>query len=384
MVRRLAFLLLFVCLPLSASAATFETARTVVLSEPQTDNVYLAGTDVTVVTPLPGDLMAVGTAVTASSPIAGDAMIAGGSIDIQKPVLGDVRAIGGHVSVEGPITGDLVAAGLSVVASSSAKFTQIAGATVDLTGAAGPVTIYGSDIALAGDFKGDVTVVASDKITIADGTHIHGALRYNAPQEIVAPPSAVIDGGEDYIGSARFLPTSKEARTFAVAGATILFIVHLIAVLILAGLMAGFFPQFTEQVAERSLPTTAGNFLLLALLGFGIFVATPVLILVLLISFAGIGVAILLIPVYALLLILSYIYAGIVAGAALARALMKRRVVTWKEAVLGMLVFYIIGVIPVLGMLVKFILIMATAGAITSLAYAFAFKREQQEELPLT
>ena len=41
-----------------------------------------------------------------------------------------------------------------------------------------------------------------------------------------------------YTGATDYLPNSSQAHTFAIAGATILFIVHLLAVLILAGLAA--------------------------------------------------------------------------------------------------------------------------------------------------
>lgn len=380
---RYALVIALLLVPVFASASTLESARTVVLSEPQTANAYLTGTDVTVVAPLAGDLLAAGGTVVANSPVAGDVMVAGGTVRIDKSVAGDVRAFGGEVSVTAPVAGDLILAGGTITASTSAQDTRIAGGTVKLTGAAGPVIIYGADITLAGDFAGDVTIEASDTITLAEGTHIHGALRYNAPQQIVVPSSVQVDGGALYIGSSSFLPSSEEAHTFAIAGATVLFIVHLAAVLILAGLLAGLFPLFTERVVERTLVAhSPRRFVLLALLGFAIFVAAPILILILLFSFVGIGVALALGALYALLVMLAYVYAGILAGAALAHGLMKRYVVTWKEAVLGMLVLYFIGIIPVVGMLVKFVLMMAALGAIASLAYLFAFRRSQ-DELPL-
>lgn len=373
----------FLLVPLFASASTLETGRTLVLSNASTTNAYLAGTDITVVTPLAGDLLAAGATVMANASIAGDAMLAGGSVDIEKPVAGDVRVMGGKVTVNAPVAGDLILVGGTVIASSSAKDTRIAGGSVRLTGAAGPVVIYGSDITLAGEFAGDVTVQASDRITIEDGTHIKGALHYNAPQEITVPPTALVDGGATYIGTSSFLPTTQEAKTFAVAGATILFIVHLFAVLILAGLLAGLFPIFTERVAERTIGAhSPRSFILLTLLGFGIMVATPVLLFLLMVSFVGIGVAFLLGALYALFLMLAYVYAGILAGAALAQGLFKRYVITWKEAVMGMFVLYLVGSIPVLGAFVKLVLIMAAGGAIAALAYAFAFRRPQ-EELPL-
>jgi cytoskeletal protein CcmA (bactofilin family) len=362
--------------PVSAFASTLQTDRTIVLSDPESGNAYLAGTDVTVVSPLAGDVLAAGGTVSITGAISGDVMAAGGTVRIDKPVAGDVRAFGGEVTVDAPVAGDLILAGGTVTASSSATDTRIAGGTVRLTGASGPVIIYGADITLSGEFTGDVTIEASDRITIADGTHIRGALRYNGPQQITIPAGVRVDGGTSYIGSSSFLPSSEEAQTFAVAGATILFIVHLAAVLILAGLLAGLFPLFTERVVTKTLTERSpGRFVLLALLGFGIFVATPVLILILVLSFVGIGVALLLAAIYALFVLLAYVYAGILAGAALGQRLMKRYVVTWKEAVLGMLVLYLIGTIPVIGMLVKFVLMMAAGGAIVSLAYGSAFRR---------
>lgn len=384
MKRYVALAVLLLLAPLSVSASTLESARTLVFTNASTTNAYLVGTDISVVVPLAGDLLAAGGTVTSNSPISGDAIIAGGTVKIQSPVAGDVRIMGGEVTVNAPVAGDLIIAGGNIIASTSAKDTRIAGGEVKLLGGSnGPVILYGSDITLAGDFKGDVTIEASNSVTISEGTHIHGALRYNAPQQIVTPASASIDGGATYIGSSTFLPTSQEAHTFAIAGATILFLVHLLAVLILAGLLAGLFPHFTERVAERTLVDhSPGKFVLLALLGFGIFVATPVLIFILIVSFVGIGVALMLAALYALFIMLAYVYAGIIAGAALSRALLKRYVITWKEAVLGMFVLYLIGTIPVIGLLVKFVLMMAAGGAIASLAFAFAFHRSQ-EELPL-
>lgn len=383
MMKRSFALAALLLVPLFASASTLETGRTLVLSDASTTNAYLAGTDITVVAPLAGDLLAAGATVAVNGPIAGDAMAAAGSVDIEKPVAGDVRVLGGKVTVNAPVGGDLIAAGGTVVASSSARDTRIAAGTVRLSGAAGPVVIYGSDVTLSGTFAGDVTVQASDRITLMSGTHIRGALRYNAPEQITVPPTAAVDGGASYIGASTFLPTTQEAKTFAIAGATILFIVHLLAALVLAGLLAGLFPAFAERVAERTIADRSpGRFVLMALLGFALTVATPVLIFLLLVSFVGIGVALLLLALYGLFLVLAYVYAGILAGAALAHGLLKRYVITWKEAVLGMLVLYFIGVIPVLGFLVKFVLMMAAGGAIASLAYAFAFRRSQSE-LPL-
>src|SRR5262249_49067250 len=142
-------------------------------------------------------------------------------------------------------------------------------------GSNGPVTIYGSDIALAGTFKGDVAVVASDRVSLAEGTIIHGTFKYDAPQQADIPASAVVGGGVTYTGKS-FLPTTQEAQTFAIAGASIFFFVRILALLIAVGVFGALLPHLAQAVSDRALGYSVKRFVLLTLLGFGIIVATPV------------------------------------------------------------------------------------------------------------
>lgn len=384
-IQYLAVLLLLASLaPAPALAATLASARTLVISEAPADNLYLAGTDVNVTIPLPADLSAVGGTLTISGPVSGDVLLAGGTVEVAQAVEGDLRVVGGRIIVHSSVQGDLMLAGGSVTASSSARDTHIVGGTVNLVGSGGKVHVYGADVILSGEFLGDVDVVASDSLTLAEGTRIEGALTYDAPQEASIPSHTVITKGVMYNGASSYLPTVEQAKTFAIAGASVFLLVRIIAVLIAAGLLAGLFPVFSQQVVDRALVRTPGRFVLLALLGFGIVVAAPVLIFILLVSFVGIGVAFLLGTAYVLLLMLGYLYAGILAGAVLARRFMKRSRVTWKFAILGMLALYLIGVIPVLGDLLTFVLFLAATGAIVSIAYTFTFVREDEDGSDVT
>ena len=225
-----------------------------------------------------------------------------------------------------------------------------------------------------------MTVVASDRLSILPGTHIAGVLKYDAPAQAEIPADAVIAGGVTYTGSSSFLPTNEEAHRLAVAGLGVFFVVRIIALLVAAGLVAGLFPLLANAVAERALDSSLRRLVLLTLLGFAVVVAAPVLILLLLVSFVGTGVAILLGIFYALLLAFSYLFAGLLAGAALARGISKRRIVSWRDAVLGMLVLALVGAIPVLGGLVALILMLAAAGALISISYRFAFGRAEGAE----
>ncbi|HVX90683.1 MAG TPA: polymer-forming cytoskeletal protein [Candidatus Paceibacterota bacterium] len=370
-------LLATILLPLGLSAATIEGGRSLVVSDAPAGNTYLYGADLTLTAPVTGDLSALGGTLTVSAPVSGDALLLGGTVDVKKPVLGDVRALGGTVHIEDSVTGDVAAAGGAVTVDAAPSFAWVAGGKVVFThGANGPVTVYGNTVTLSGTFTGNVKVIASDGLTLGQGTVIHGALEYDAPQQADIPTDAVVDGGVTYTGKS-FLPTTQEARTFAVAGAGVFFLVRIIAVIIAAGLIAGLFPRLAQAVADHALPRSRSRFVLLTLLGFGVIVATPVFILILLASFAGAAVALLVGAAYLLLMLLSYLYAAVIAGGALSRLLVKRPLFLWRDAVLGMLALSLVTLVPVVGWLVLLILFAAACGTLVSLLYRSAFPKDE-------
>ncbi len=326
--------------------------------------------------PLPADLCAAAGTITVAAPIAGDAMLAGGTVDVQQPVAGDVRVAGGRVTVEGNVGGDLMAAGGIVNVSAKAKDAHIAGGTVQMSdGANGPVTIYGADVSIAGTFDGNVEIVAADHISIDPSTVIHGTFKYNAPQQADIPDSAVIDGGVNYIGANHYLPTTKEAQQFAVAGLWVFIFVRLAALLAVTGLIVGLFPALTDKVIQGTITRNFERFVLMFLLGLAGFVAVPILFLLLIVSFVGIGIALVIGAAYLVFLLFAYIYAAALAGSMLMWVLKKKTVITWRGALLGVVVLYIVGLIPVVGFLVRAVLSAAAGGALLLIFYRFAFPR---------
>lgn len=378
-------LLALFTLPGVSHAATVLSGRVVAVSSTTPDNTYVAAGQVNVNVPSSADLCAVGGTIMVSAPVAGDALLAGGTVDLQKAVSGDARIIGGRVNVSDSVNGDLMVAGGFVTVSGKAKNTYIGGGTIEMTnGSSGPVTIYGADVVLSGEFNGDVEVVASDHLSLGQGTVIHGGLKYNAPEQADISTSAHIDKSVNYIGSAPYLPTVQQAKTFAIAGLWVFFLVQVAAAIVATGLIAGLFPAFSERMIETILTRGPERFILLALLGFAAFVAVPVLILLLTISFVGIGAALILAAGYALFILISYVYACVLAGSALLYVIRRKRRpsawrVSWRGALLGVPVLYLVGLVPFFGLTVKVVLSAAAGGAILSLFYNFALKRDVQD-----
>jgi len=380
MTRIFALLLAIALLPTGAHAATVVADDALTLSEASSGNAYLAGANVRVTAPVTGDVSALAADIIMLAPVSGDALLFGGSVEAGGTVGGDLRAFGGRVHVQGNVQGDMFVTGGSVRITGKGTDMRIGGINVEVTGGSdGPISIYGSSITLDGEFVGDVEIFASDHLTLLPNTHILGSLEYDAPQQADIQEGAVIDGDVAYTGSASFLPTKEEAKTFAIAGAGLFFIVRILSGMVAAGLVAGLFPAFANDVASRILLRSPRRFVLLALLGFSIAVATPILAFFLAASFVGFGLALLVSAAYLLLVLLSYITAGILVGALITRLLLKREKVTWRAALLGTLVLSLIGMIPLVGGLVSLVLAAASAGAIVSSGYRFAFGRDTSD-----
>ena len=218
-------------------------------------------------------------------------------------------------------------------------------------------------------------VVAIGRLSLAPGTTIHGKLIYEAPEEASIPSSVSVLGGIEYT-SASYLPDAGTSRLLALVSIGFFLFARILGALILAGLLAGLFPRLAEAVAERAHAERLRSILLTMLLGFGILVATPILILLLALTLVGIGLAFLLLIVYALLALLAVLYAGILLGAIFARRFRKREVVLWRDGIFGMLALSLIALLPYVGLFVVLIFTLFSAGALLLIFFHFAFPHE--------
>ena len=366
-------------LPMSvlAAPASFSAARSLVAASSSPGNAYAAGASVVLTAPVAGDLSAFGGSIIAAAPVAGDELLVAGSIRSRAPVTGDLRIMGGSVVIEESIAGDLVVLGFSVNDSGRASGSVfIAAAETTLTkGASGPVTIYGNTISLAGDFGGNVNIVSSGHLTLAASTTIRGTLSYEAPELATIPASATIIGGIKY-RNASYLPDAGTSRLLAVVSIGFFLFARILGALILAGLLAGLFPRLAEAIVERAVTSRPSKILLTILLGFAAFVVTPVLFLLLALTFVGFGLALLLFVSYIFVVLFAIIYAGILLGGLFARRYMHRDSVLWHDGVLGMLALSLIALVPYVGIFIAALFTTFSAGALLLVFFHFAFPHE--------
>lgn len=382
----LLFALILLLLPESVLAArapaSFSAARSLLYASSSPGNAYAAGASVVVTAPVAGDLSAVGGSIIAAAPVGGDELLIAGSISARARVAGDFRTVGWNTDIEEPVTGDLVALGYSVYDAGRAGgsvFIIAANATL-ADGAGGPVTIYGNNVSLAGDFAGDVSIVASGRIALAASTTIRGKLSYEAPDMAFIPSSAVIAGGVEY-ADASYLPDVGTSRALALISIGLFLFARIFGALILTGLLAGLFPKLAEAVVARVYVRRLRDILLTALLGFATLAATPILLVLLSLTFVGLGLALLLLIFYALLAFLAVMYTGILLGGMFARRFAGRDTVLWRDGVLGMLALSLITLVPVVGIFAALLITVFSAGALMQIFFDFAFPRERAATL---
>jgi hypothetical protein len=381
--RVLPILVLLFLIPASSHAqpapATFSIAQTLLSASSSPGNLYAAGASVVVAAPVDGDLSAFGGSVITAAQVQGDELLFGGSIRSRARVGGDVRIVGGSITVEEPVSGDIVALGLTVHDSGHAGgsvFIVAANTTIS-DGADGPVTIYGNNISLGGNYGGDVTVVASGRVSLLASTTIAGSLSYQSPEDALIPASARIRGGVTYT-NASYLPDVGTSRILSLISIGFFLFVRVLGALILAGILAGLFPRLADMLLERTTTMRPSRILLTTLLGFAVFVVTPILTLLLALTFVGIGIALLFFVGYALIILLAILYAGILIGGLLAKRFMHREGILWRDGVLGMLVFSLLTLIPYIGTLAIALLTAYTLGALSLLFFHFAFPHEEE------
>ena len=94
-------------------------------------------------------------------------------------------------------------------------------------------------------------------------------------------------------------------------------------------------------------------------------------------TFVGLGLALLLDILYALLALLAVVYAGIFIGCVLVRRYLHRDTVLWHDGVFGMLVLSLIALVPIVGFLIALLLTVFSAGALLQIFFHFAFPHEE-------
>lgn len=293
-------------------------AQNINLNNPVAGSVYIFGQTVNVNAPV-GNRLIIGAAdAVVKSEIKGDLIIAGGNVTIDNSakIDGDVFAYGNNVNIKGLIEGNLSTGGSKVVFDSAV-------------------------------IKGNVAVQSS-QISLSDNSQISGALKYKSTQEMSLPGAAVKGG----ISFEQTRPKTS-ALAYSIVGSMVM--------LIIAGLLMMW---LTGSRLDNLVETSAKKFGSIWVTGLLVAIIAPLVMMLLIISYVGIYSFVILLAFYVLAWLVGYVYGAVLLGKTLVRLISKSKTIKdeWAGVVFGPIVLILLGLIPVIGGLIKFILSVAGVG----------------------
>ncbi len=339
------------------------------------------------------------TVEVAADQIIDDDLVAFGNvIDVKGTVTGNVCAFAQTVNVSGDIGGLLVigaassnigaksvqtvwAAGSNLFVSGNvSKNLILAGGTLDIDKNARvgkDVRVYGGNFMVRGEILGSIkggvrkfTMAGkSGKVKIkADKTHIESTAVISGDLDLTSTDEPKIDEGAAITGdvSIRAIePEGTEPFFFAFAPmlaflvAAIKFVV-LISKIIVGVLLIALFQKYVRRIADTLFKETWKS------LGWGFLgvIVIPIAAIVLFGTLVGYPLGLLAIYMYSVLLYVSSIFIAVVIGEKIVQLFKKGAVSLYLSFIIGILILFIVGFIPVLNFLVRIFVVLFGFGAV--------------------
>lgn len=362
-------LLALIFIPLTSFAAEFRTGDQPSLSagEAVSDDLYMAGGNVTSAGSVRGDLVAVGGNVLINGPVTADLTTSGGSVTILGTVGDDVRAAGGNVIIQGQVADDLlVGSGQLTIGGAGIGGDVVVGSGVVHIDAPvrGSVKIGGGDVYINSSIGGNVHIQA-DKVTLGPKTIITGDLIYTAEKEATIEEGAVVRGETEFTERKDWGGAGKAGL---VALISLWFLGKIFMSLAGALVIALVFRRYARTLVE----TATAKPLLEIGRGLVFLIVTPVVSVILLATFVGVPFGLLGVAAYAgALIIVSMMTAPIVIGSMVHKWVFKpsEYQISWKTIVLGVAIYALLTLIPFFGWIVKFGAVLLTLGAMTKIKW---------------
>ena len=348
--KRLGKLLAFTVLalvPVTALAFSSDTGQSVNLAQGQTrtGTYYAAGRDVTINGEVNGDLVCAGQNVTINGAIHGDVLCAAQTLTVNGAVDGSVRLAGQVVDVTGSVGRNGTIAGQTVDV--SGHITGDLGMLAQTASVNGMVDsdVYGliQDLTIGSTVGGVAASV--DTLQLTTNAKVTGNLNYTSPTGASINKSQV-GGSVTYNVAAQ--PTQHHLSGWAVVGGVLFFIV---GIWVIGFVLVALAPRTVAYVTESMFRKPGLS------IGVGVatLILTPILAVLLMFTFIGIPLAILVWLLWVLGVALSYVFATIGSGLLILRWLnWNKDSLLWATAI-GVPVAIIVFNVPFIGWLVALV-----------------------------
>lgn len=369
--KKILVILTLLLIPSFASAAYFGSDENLILEDSINEDVYVSGGIVRINEEILGDLIIAGGEVSVEGDVTGDIWVIGGSVDIGGNVLETIRVLGGDVTVDGNINGEILAAGGTFKVKKGsfiAGNVYVAGGLVEIYGDLGKdLEAYADLVTIGGIINGSANLEAGEKIVLLDNSVVQGDLNYKSPQEIKDVRSKVV--GEVNYGE---IDTSsgeiaKEVVTAILIWQLFSFLSALLVTLVIIFIAPRQLTRFKKVLKEnfwRSIGYGILIFCTTIVLGIGGFFI-----------YVGIPLSLIIWGLFFALIYLSQIFLGATIGFYLIDKKTYSREVMFLVIALGLFIYKVVLLIPIIGQVVGLVAFFAFLGAF------FLLKKEDYSAL---
>lgn len=324
------------------------------------------------------DFFAAGEKVVISGTINNDAYVAGGNIIVDGEIKGDLLVAGGNVTISGKVEGNIRAAGGDVnisglvgknatVAAGSARFDNSAQIQGNLVAGAGSLEIYGpvngkmhvgaGSFTLANKVGGDLVAGVED-LTLTSNASVLGNLTYYSENQGDISQDSSISGKLTH-NKIMHQKIDSEGMSQVLASLKTGFnIFNFLAAALLGSILLLLFPNFMQ----RSSDLIAKKPWVTLLVGLVTLVITPIIAVFLLITIVGIPLGLFAMAAYLFIIYLSQIFVANFLGQKVLNYANQKFHPTLGLLV-GLLLLGVVGIIPIVGGLLKFLVILFGIGA---------------------
>lgn len=278
-----------------------------------------------------------------------------GSVIVRGTVTGDVSAAAGDVHIDGTVEGDVDVAAGNVRITGAVDGDVNAGAgnvhLEDGGTVGGTFQVGAGNVQIDGRIDGNA-IVGAETIQLGETASIGGSLRYDGS----------LQGNRDAVeGEVIHDPTLGSGISPAlepiVSGVFAVYAFFLN--LILGTILLALFPRFSDRVADRvaTAPLRTG------LIGLGVFVGIPLLLIALAITVVGIPLSIAGAFLFIFVAWIALVYGRFAVGAWLLSLVGYEN--RWVALILGLFLGSILGLIPFVGGILNFLIFLLGLGALS-------------------
>ncbi len=372
-VSMIAIIALFAVPVLAAPNFLSSDTGVINITSPVGDDTYITGSQVIVDRDIDGDLIVIGGEVDINGDIAGDLFVAAGTVLITGNIGDDLRVGGGEVLITGEIGDDVIVGGGIVTISETAlvKGDLIVGSSdFFLDGMVlGSIKAGFDKGAINGIIKGDANLKYGGVLSFGDNAVITGKLVYwaSAPDASFEAVAGSVEYNKWSDGQGiSYIPV---LGAFAFLVPPIAFGVlawKYLGMMLLGGILIWFLPKYMPRVVDLVKKNYWSSFWQ----GIVFLVVVPILAFIGITILIGIPFSIILMLAYILTIMISGIVASLVIGSYFVKLKKFSNKQQFARLAVGTAVYVLLGLVPFVGWLIKFIFMTLALGGIWKNSYA--------------